>query len=68
MRASDIDMVYLTGYGFPLFRGGPMFYADTVGLSNVVMAIQSYAKGRHPEAWTVAPLLKKLAHEGKTFN
>jgi len=68
MRASDIDMVYLTGYGFPLFRGGPMFYADTVGLSNVVMAIQSYAKGRHAEAWAVSPLLKKLAHEGKTFN
>ena len=68
MRASDIDMVYLTGYGFPLFRGGPMFYADTVGLSNVVMAIQSYAKGRHAEAWAVSPVLKKLAHEGKTFN
>jgi 3-hydroxyacyl-CoA dehydrogenase len=68
MRASDIDMVYLTGYGFPLFRGGPMFYADTVGLSNVVMAIHSYAKGSHPEAWTPAPLLTKLAQEGKTFS
>jgi 3-hydroxyacyl-CoA dehydrogenase len=68
MRASDIDMVYLTGYGFPLHRGGPMFYADTVGLPNVVMAIEKYARGSHGEAWTVAPLLARLAAEGKTFN
>ena len=68
LRASDIDMVYLTGYGFPLFRGGPMFYADTVGLSNVLMSIHRYAKGRHPEAWSPAPLLSKLASESKTFN
>jgi 3-hydroxyacyl-CoA dehydrogenase len=67
-RASDIDMVYLTGYGFPLFRGGPMFYADTVGLSNVIMAMEKYAKGPHGEAWKPAPLLAKLAAEGKTFN
>ncbi len=67
-RASDIDMVYLTGYGFPLFRGGPMFYADTVGLPNVVMAMEKYAKGPHGEAWKVAPLLTRLAAEGKTFN
>ena len=68
MRASDIDMVYLTGYGFPLFRGGPMCYADTVGLPNVLRAIRSYGKGHHPEAWKPAPLLEKLAAEGKTFN
>ncbi|HEX2530208.1 MAG TPA: 3-hydroxyacyl-CoA dehydrogenase NAD-binding domain-containing protein, partial [Burkholderiaceae bacterium] len=68
MRASDIDMVYLTGYGFPLHRGGPMFYADTVGLPNVVMAMEKYAKDRHGDAWTPAPLLTKLAAEGKTFN
>jgi 3-hydroxyacyl-CoA dehydrogenase len=67
-RASDIDMVYLTGYGFPVFRGGPMFYADTVGLQNVVMAMEKYAKGRHGDAWKPAPLLAKLAAEGKTFN
>ena len=67
-RASDIDMVYLTGYGFPLFRGGPMFYADTVGLANVVMAMHKYAKGPHGDAWKVAPLLARLASEGKTFN
>ena len=68
MRASDIDMVYLTGYGFPLFRGGPMCYADTVGLPNVLRAIRKYSKGHHPEAWKPAPLLEKLAAEGKTFN
>jgi 3-hydroxyacyl-CoA dehydrogenase len=67
-RASDVDMVYLTGYGFPVFRGGPMFYADTVGLPNVVMAMEKYAKGRHGDAWKPAPLLAKLAAEGKTFN
>jgi 3-hydroxyacyl-CoA dehydrogenase len=68
MRASDIDMVYLTGYGFPVFRGGPMFYADTVGLFNVLMAMEKYAKGRHGDAWTPAPLLVQLAAEGKRFN
>ncbi len=68
LRASDIDMVYLTGYGFPLFRGGPMFYADTVGLPNVLMAIRRFAKGHHPEAWRPAPLLEKLAADGKAFN
>jgi len=67
-RASDIDMVYLTGYGFPLFRGGPMFYADTVGLPNVVAAMEGYAKGPHGDAWKTAPLLATLAAEGKTFN
>ncbi|MDQ1815528.1 3-hydroxyacyl-CoA dehydrogenase NAD-binding domain-containing protein [Massilia sp. CCM 9210] len=68
MRASDIDMVYLTGYGFPVFRGGPMFYADTVGLANVLMAMEKYAKGRHGDAWTPAPLMVRLAAEGKGFN
>jgi 3-hydroxyacyl-CoA dehydrogenase len=68
LRASDIDMVYLTGYGFPYYRGGPMFYADTVGLPNVLMAMEKYAKGRHGDCWTPAPLLLKLAAEGKGFN
>jgi 3-hydroxyacyl-CoA dehydrogenase len=68
LRASDIDMVYLTGYGFPVFRGGPMFYADTVGLFNVLMAMDKYAKGRHGDAWKPAPLLEKLAAEGGRFN
>jgi 3-hydroxyacyl-CoA dehydrogenase len=68
LRASDIDMVYLTGYGFPLYRGGPMFYADTVGLPNVLAAIQKYAKGHHGEAWKAAPMLQKLAAGGNNFN
>jgi 3-hydroxyacyl-CoA dehydrogenase len=68
LRASDIDMVYLSGYGFPLFRGGPMFYADTVGLPKVLEAMRKYAQGYQGEAWQPAPLLVQLAHEGKGFN
>ena len=68
LRASDIDMVYLSGYGFPLHRGGPMFYADTVGLPRVLAAIEGYARGYQGEAWTPAPLLVRLASENKTFN
>jgi 3-hydroxyacyl-CoA dehydrogenase len=70
LRASDIDMVYLTGYGFPLFRGGPMCYADTVGLFNVVAAMKRFAANPLDDAafWTPAPLLARLASEGKTFS
>ena len=68
LRASDIDMVYLTGYGFPLYRGGPMFYADTVGLPKVLEAMAKYARGYHGEAWAPAALLQRLAAEGKGFN
>ncbi|WP_280155293.1 3-hydroxyacyl-CoA dehydrogenase NAD-binding domain-containing protein [Piscinibacter sp. XHJ-5] len=70
LRASDIDMVYLTGYGFPLHRGGPMNYADTVGLFNVVQAMKRFAKNPQDDAsfWQPAPLLAKLAAEGKTFS
>jgi 3-hydroxyacyl-CoA dehydrogenase len=68
LRAVDVDMVYLTGYGFPPYRGGPMFYADTVGLARVVGAIEKYAKGYRGECWEVAPRLERLAREGKTFN
>jgi len=69
MRASDIDMVYLTGYGFPLFRGGPMNYADQQGLFNVVQAMKRFATNPHDDQkfWQPAPLLAKLAAEGKTF-
>ena len=70
MRASDIDMVYLTGYGFPLHRGGPMNYADTVGLFNVVGAMKRFAANPLDDAsfWQPAPLLAKLAAEGRSFN
>jgi 3-hydroxyacyl-CoA dehydrogenase len=67
LRASDIDVVYLTGYGFPDFRGGPLFYADTVGLPNILRAMREFAKGYQPDAWEPAPLLKELASEGRTF-
>jgi len=68
-RASDVDMVYLTGYGFPVFRGGPMRYADEVGLYNVVRAMKRFAENPHgdPGFWRPAPLLARLASEGKTF-
>ncbi|WP_077032780.1 3-hydroxyacyl-CoA dehydrogenase NAD-binding domain-containing protein [Pelomonas sp. KK5] len=68
-RASDVDMVYLTGYGFPLFRGGPMCYADQVGLFNVVQAMKRFAKNPLDDAsfWEPAPLIKKLVAEGKSF-
>ena len=68
LRASDIDMVYLTGYGFPPYRGGPMFYADTVGLPKVLASIDQFRKGYMGEVWKPAPLLVKLAKEGRTFN
>jgi len=61
-------MVYLTGYGFPLYRGGPMFYADTVGLRNVVATVEQFAKGYRGESWEVAPLLARLAAQERTFN
>ncbi|ARN20859.1 3-hydroxyacyl-CoA dehydrogenase NAD-binding domain-containing protein [Piscinibacter gummiphilus] len=69
-KASDIDMVYLTGYGFPLHRGGPMCYADTQGLFNVVASMKKFAKNPADDAafWQPAPLLAKLAAEGKTFS
>jgi 3-hydroxyacyl-CoA dehydrogenase len=69
-RASDIDMVYLTGYGFPIRRGGPMLYADQVGLFNVVQAMKRFQKNPRDDAkfWEPAPLLARLAAEGKTFN
>jgi 3-hydroxyacyl-CoA dehydrogenase len=68
-KASDIDMVYLTGYGFPLFRGGPMCYADQQGLFNVVQTMKRFAANPHDDAtfWQPAPLLAKLAAEGKSF-
>jgi len=67
-KASDIDMVYLTGYGFPLWRGGPMLYADTVGLFNVERAIRRYAQARNGDAWDLAPGLVERAAQGQRFN
>ncbi len=69
-KASDIDMVYLTGYGFPIHRGGPMLYADQVGLFNVAQSMKRFQQNPHDDAsfWEPAPLLARLAAEGKTFN
>jgi 3-hydroxyacyl-CoA dehydrogenase len=68
-RSSDIDIVYLNGYGFPAWRGGPMFYADQVGLSEVARRLRHIAAQPRAEAfWTPAPLLVRLAEEGKTFS
>jgi 3-hydroxyacyl-CoA dehydrogenase len=69
-KASDIDIVYIFGYGFPAHRGGPMNYADQVGLFNVVQAMNRFAQNPLDDAkfWQPAPLLARLVAEGKTFN
>jgi 3-hydroxyacyl-CoA dehydrogenase len=69
-RSSDVDIVYLNGYGFPAHRGGPMFYADQTGLIDVARALRRMASspGADREFWTPATLLARLAREGKTFS
>ncbi len=69
-RSSDIDLVYLNGYGFPPYRGGPMFYADQTGLQDIVHALQKIAAqpGSDPSAWKPAALLTRLARQGQTFS
>ena len=66
-RASDIDVIYANGYGFPRWRGGPMFHADLVGLGKVYDSVSRYYDALG-EAWRPAPLLERLARAGKTFN
>ncbi|PYT68041.1 MAG: 3-hydroxyacyl-CoA dehydrogenase [Acidobacteria bacterium] len=66
LRAGDIDIIYINGYGFPAHRGGPMWYADTVGLKNVYSRVLEFHK-QHGELWEPAPLLKQMAEQGKTF-
>ncbi len=66
IRPSDIDIVWINGYGWPAYRGGPMFYADTVGLQNVVAKLREYGS-RMGADFTISPLLEKLATEGKRF-
>jgi 3-hydroxyacyl-CoA dehydrogenase len=66
-RASDIDMVWLTGYGFPAYRGGPMFYADTVGLPHIVETLRKF-QAMNEADFAPAPLLEQLAAEGRGFN
>jgi len=66
LRASDIDIIYINGYGFPAHRGGPMWYADTVGLKQVYERVCEFQR-QHGENWRPAPLLKRLAGQGNTF-
>ncbi len=66
LRSVDIDIIYVSGYGFPAHRGGPMFYADTTGLGNVLARVREF-HGRHGALWTPAPLLVRLAEEAKSF-
>ena len=65
LRSSDIDLVWIHGYGFPRGTGGPMHLASAAGLSQFIASIELY--GRHQQGWEVAPLLARLAREGKTF-
>ena len=66
LRAVDIDIIYLNGYGFPAYRGGPMWYADSVGLKKVYDRVSEFHRV-HGDLWEPAPLLKQLAADGKTF-
>ena len=66
-RPSDIDVIWLYGYGWPIYRGGPMFYADQVGLKHIADRLSYYAKETNDPSLEPAPLLKRLAAEGKTF-
>ncbi|MBT2370188.1 hypothetical protein J7E88_34190 [Streptomyces sp. ISL-10] len=65
LRASDIDVVYIAGYGFPRYRGGPMFYADTMGAAHVLSGLRRF---HGDDGWEPSPLLMRLAAEGGTFN
>jgi 3-hydroxyacyl-CoA dehydrogenase len=65
-RAVDIDIIYINGYGFPAHRGGPMWYADTVGLPRVVERIRQF-ESQHGSAWKPSDLLVRLAESGRTF-
>ncbi len=66
LRAVDIDIIFLNGYGFPAYRGGPMWYADTVGLRKVYDRVREF-QHQHGSLWEPAPLLKQLAEQGKRF-
>lgn len=67
LRAGDIDVVWTSGYGFPRYRGGPMFYADTIGLSALHAGMLKYRERFGPMHWEPAPLLGRLVREGRTL-
>jgi 3-hydroxyacyl-CoA dehydrogenase len=66
LRASDIDVMWLYGFAFPRWRGGPMYYADTIGLAEVAEAVRRFHR-EHGALWTPSPLLQRLAESGKSF-
>jgi 3-hydroxyacyl-CoA dehydrogenase len=66
-QARDIDIVWLHGYGFPRYRGGPMFWADRIGAPAMVEAITRYGRDVGTEYWTPAPLLARMARDGRGF-
>jgi 3-hydroxyacyl-CoA dehydrogenase len=66
LRASDIDVVWVNGYGWPVYRGGPMFWADSIGLGKVLESLTTFQK-RYGDAWKPSELLRKLAEQGKSF-
>jgi len=68
LRASDIDVVWANGYGFPRYRGGPMFYADTIGVDKVYDAIRGFGGRFGPQYWSAPELLAKLARDGGNLN
>lgn len=67
LRPLDIDVTFLHGYGFPRYRGGPMKWADTVGLDNILADIRAFAQ-QDPVFWQPSPLLVELVAQGKTFD
>jgi len=67
LRASDIDVVYVYGYGFPVYRGGPMFWADTLGLAAVLEKIKGFHAAGHGDVWRPAPLIERLVADGRDF-
>ena len=66
-RASDIDVIWVNGYGWPVYRGGPMFWADQIGLGSVVDAYERYATSLGPEDWQVSPHLLSAAAAGDSL-
>ena len=67
MRSLDIDIVWIYGYGFPIYHGGPMFWADQIGLDKVYAKVQSFYDETGEAVWKPSPLLERLASEGKRF-
>jgi 3-hydroxyacyl-CoA dehydrogenase len=67
IRASDIDVIWINGYNWPAYRGGPMYYADQIGLGNILARLQELEATAGPQ-WTPAPLLARLVGEGKRFS